>query len=455
MKDRLLAALQGCPADYAEIRFEEYDGSAFGYRGKDLDTATTTCCCGGIIRACVKGGWGTCVFDTLDNLRAKVWEACADAALVGQEKTQLAEVPIPPEIISLPSFRNDFREVSISDKLSLLKSYNDLILQNNPAIESSSVNYSESIRTIYFASTRGVYHQKRLPKVLLSLGAFARQGDQVQRAHESFSSCDDYQVVLGREQVACEIAERAAALLRAPKCEGGRHTVVLRPDFAGVFIHEAFGHLSEADFLYENDKMRDLMQLGRKVGVPDLNVFDDGTLPGMAGTLPVDDEGTPPQRTALIRNGVLAGHLHSLETAGKMGASPTGNARTMGRHHVPIVRMTNTFIDNGPLSKDELFAGVDDGIYACGLFGGQTMMEMFTFSAAYAYRIKNGQLGEMVRDVVMTGNVFQTLHAIDGIANDLTIVNRGGGCGKNGQSPLPVTFGGPHIRIQDVLIGGQ
>ncbi|NLF94858.1 MAG: TldD/PmbA family protein [Oligosphaeraceae bacterium] len=455
MKDRLRAALQGCPADYAEIRFEEYDGSSFGYRGKDLDTATTACSCGGVIRACVKGGWGTCVFDTLDNLRAKVWEACADAALVGQEKTLLAEVPIPPEIISLPPFRHDFREVSISAKLSLLKSYNDIILHHNPAIESSSVNYSEGIRTIYFASTRGVYHQKRLPKILLSLGAFARQGDQVQRAHESFSSGDDYQVVLGREQTACEIAQRAAALLQAPKCEGGRHTVVLRPDFAGVFIHEAFGHLSEADFLYENDKMRALMQLGRKVGGPALNVYDDGTLPGLAGTLPVDDEGTPPQRTALIRDGVLAGHLHSLETAGKMGARPTGNARTVGRHHVPIVRMTNTFIDNGPLSKEELFAGVDDGIYACGLFGGQTMMEMFTFSAAYAYRIKNGQLGELVRDVVMSGNVFQTLHTIDGIANDLTIVNRGGGCGKNGQAPLPVTFGGPHIRIQDVLIGGK
>lgn len=455
MKQQLFAALKNCPADYAEIRFEEYDGSSFGYRGKDLENSATACGCGGVIRACVKGGWGTCVFDTLKNLRAKVWEACADAALVGQEKTVLAECPAAADIISLPPFKNDFREVSMTTKLSLLKRYNEILLQDNPSIESSSVNYSESVRNIYFASTRGVYHQKRLPKVVLSLGAFARNADQVQRAQESFSSADDYQIVLDREQEAHEIAQRAAALLRAPKCAGGRHTVVLRPDFAGVFIHEAFGHLSEADFLYENEKMRSLMQLGRKVGVPELNVFDDGTLPGLMGTLPVDDEGTLPQRTALISQGELSGHLHSLETAGKMGAKATGNARTVGSRHCPIVRMTNTFIDNGPLSKEELFAGVPDGIYACGAFGGQTMMEMFTFSAAYAYRIHNGQLGELVRDVVMTGNVFETLHAIDGIANDLTIVNRGGGCGKGGQAPLPVTFGGPHIRIQDVLIGGN
>ncbi len=455
MKERLLAALKGCPADYAEIRFEEYDNSSFVYRGQDLDVATTTCGCGGVVRACVKGGWGTCVFDSMGDLRAKVWEACADAALVGRERTLLPDGPIPPDIIAIPPLKNDFREVSINDKLALLRSYNDILLKDNPAIESSAVNYSEGLRTIYFASTRGVYHQKRLPKVVLSLGAFARQGDQVQRAQESFSSCDDYQVVLGHEQMAHKIAQRAAALLRAPKCPGGQQTVVLRPDFAGVFIHEAFGHLSEADFLYENAKMRDLMQLGRKVGVAELQVFDDGTLPGLVGTLPVDDEGTMPQRTTLIRDGVLAGHLHSLETAGKMGAVPTGNARTVGSRHPPIVRMTNTFIDNGPLSPEELFAGVDEGIYACGMFGGQTMMEMFTFSAAYAYRIKNGQLGELVRDVVMTGNVFQTLHNIDGIANDLTIINRGGGCGKDGQAPLPVTFGGPHIRIQDVLIGGN
>jgi TldD protein len=117
--------------------------------------------------------------------------------------------------------------------------------------------------------------------------------------------------------------------------------------------------------------------------------------------------------------------------------------------------MTNTYIEPGPLTRDQLFAGVDDGIYACGMMGGQTMMEMFTFSAAYGYRIRQGQIGELIRDIVVTGNVFETLHAIDGIADDLTLYELGGGCGKGGQSPLPVTFGGPHIRVRDVVVGGR
>ena len=151
---------------------------------------------------------------------------------------------------------------------------------------------------------------------------------------------------------------------------------------------------------------------------------------------------------------VLAGHLHSLETAGKMDAAPTGNARAIRADAPPIVRMTNTYIDNGRTAVQDLFAGVDQGIYACDSFGGQTEFEMFTFAAGYGYRIENGQKGELLRDVTFTGNVFETLAAIDAFGNDLRIVQRGGGCGKGGQMPLPVGFGSPHIRIRDVVVGG-
>jgi len=231
--------------------------------------------------------------------------------------------------------------------------------------------------------------------------------------------------------------------------------VVLDPRLAGVFAHEAFGHLSEADFLHENPKLRDLLAIGREVAVKDLNIVDDGSLGGFLGSQAFDDEGTPMQKTYLVKDGVLAGHLHSLETAAKMGEQPTGNARAIGQGAPPIVRMTNTYIEGGDLSFDEMLSGIDRGIYACRALGGQTMIEMFTFSAAHAYRIENGQKGELIRDVVLTGNVFKTLHAIDGFGDDFQMCDHGGGCGKGGQAPLPVTFGAPHIRIQDVVIGGK
>jgi TldD protein len=384
-----------------------------------------------------------------------VAEACANAALVGRERTCLAETEPARDQRRAAALTGDFRGVAFDEKLALLTRYNDIILGHDPAIESSLVNYADLFRTVYFASTRGAYFEDERPRVVLYLVAVARRGSQVQRATESFSSATDFGVVRGREGVAEEVARRAVALLAAPQVEGGRTTVVLRPDFAGVFAHEAFGHLSEADFLYENPKMRDLMALGRSLGPKELSIVDDGTRGSLIGTQAFDDEGTPTRRTDLIRNGILAGHLHSLETAAKMGEPVTGNARAIGRGFSPIVRMTNTYIEPGPLTREQLFAGVDNGIYACSMMGGQTMMEMFTFSAAYGYRIRNGQVGDLIRDIVLTGNVFETLHAIDGIADDLTLYELGGGCGKGGQSPLPVTFGGPHIRVRDVVVGGR
>ncbi len=197
------------------------------------------------------------------------------------------------------------------------------------------------------------------------------------------------------------------------------------------------------------------MTIGREMGVKELNIVDDGSIKDSIGSQFFDDEGTPMQKTYLIREGLLAGHLHSRETTAKMGGAPTGNARAIDRAMPPIVRMTNTFIEAGNLSFQELIAPIDKGIYACGAFGGQTMMEMFSFSAAYGFRIEKGKVGELVRDVVLTGNVFQTLHNIDGFGNDLKILQKGGGCGKGGQSPLPVGLGAPHLRIHDVVIGGK
>ena len=289
----------------------------------------------------------------------------------------------------------------------------------------------------------------------LYLSATARKGDLVQNGFESISSVTDYGTVLGRESLAVTAAQRAADLLDAPQAEGGPHTVILDPAMAGVFVHEAFGHLSEADSLYENDKMRELMHVGRNMGVPELNVVDDGSIAGLSGTQSYDDEGTPTQKTYLIQKGILTGHLHSLETAGKMGAKPTGNARAIGKGKPPIVRMTNTYIEGGKSTFEELLSGVDDGIYACDMVGGMTALEMFTFSAAYGYRIEKGKIGPLMRDIVLTGNVFETLKTIDGFGNDYQMIERGGGCGKGGQGPLPVTFGSPHIRIRNVVIGGR
>jgi len=454
VKNRLVDALKKSTADYAEIRFETIDGNHLGFRGREMENMGSSRISGGIVRACTKGGWGQAVFDSPDGLEAQVAEACRCAALVGNEKTRLAE--LPPVQADVPAkLVRDFRGVPLDEKIALVSRYNEAIMGLHPSIESSHVGYGDRFRTVWFASTTGTCYMEERPRITLYLSATARRGDLVQNGFESASTVSDYSAMLGLEPTAIKAARRAVDLLDAPQAAGGPHTVILDPAMAGVFAHEAFGHLSEADFLYENDKMRELMHIGKKIGVPGLNIVDDGSIPGLSGTQAFDDEGTPTQKTYLIREGVLAGHLHSLETAGKMGARPTGNARAIGKGRPPIVRMTNTYIEGGKTPFTELIAGVDDGVYACDMVGGQTAMEMFTFSAAYGYRIEKGKIGPLMRDITLTGNVFETLQNIDGFGDDYKMIERGGGCGKGGQSPLPVTFGSPHIRIRNVVIGGH
>jgi TldD protein len=244
-------------------------------------------------------------------------------------------------------------------------------------------------------------------------------------------------------------------LLSAPPVRGGKYPVIINPRLAGVFAHEAFGHLSESDFVYESERMKELMVLGKRFGPDILDIVDDGTIPGLRGTHKYDDEGVKTRKNYLIKGGILVGRLHSRETAAKMGEQPTGNARAIGYQHQPIVRMTNTYIDKAGASFEDMRRDVKLGLYALDMVGGQTSMELFTFSAAYGYMIRDGEIAELVRDVVLTGNVFETLMNIDMIGNTVEWPPAGGGCGKGGQSPLPVGLGGPYLRIQNVVVGGR
>ena len=200
------------------------------------------------------------------------------------------------------------------------------------------------------------------------------------------------------------------------------------------------------------------MKFGRRFGKKILNVCDGASYPGRRGSYKFDDEGTPSSLTHMIREGILQGRLHSRETAGKMREFATGNARTIGYRFPPICRMTNTFIDAGEAEFEDMLEGIEYGIYASGSGSGNTSKGMFTFSAEKGFIIRNGKVEEIVRDVVLTGNVFDTMANIDMIGKDLTF-SKGGGCGRSYgqrlQYPLPVSMGSPHVRIQNVLIGGK
>lgn len=455
MRDRLTEALKVHDVDYADIRIEDKTESQVLFRGPELDNIGSSRTVGGIVRALYKGGWGYATFNDLSDLESRVKEACATARLVGKETSQLAPVePVVDEIKA--SMKKDFRDVPLSQKKALLEEYNQIMLHYHEKIQTSTAMYADSFKTVWFASSEGAYIMEEKPNIFVYVNAIARDGDIVQDGFKTTGGAEGYQMVEDFQDKATEAAAKAVELLSARPVKGGTYTVVTNPKMTGVFTHEAFGHLSEADFVYENPQMQEIMVLGKRFGVDNLNILDDGSIPGGLGTHRYDYEGTPTRKNYLIKDGILVGRLHSRETAAKMGEQPTGNARSVHFQHPPIVRMTNTYLDVGDAKFEDMIKDVDLGVYAIDMIGGQTAMEMFTFSAAYGYMIRNGQVAELVRDVTLTGNVFETLMNIDMIGDDLDWMPNGpGGCGKGNQHPLRVGIGGPHIRIQNCVVGGE
>jgi len=454
--DRLTAALRRSRAAYTEIRLERTWSTAVTCRGRRVESATASEDQGGCVRALHQGrGWGVASFTSLDRLDAMVTRAAELSRAVPLDPPiRLAAVP-PHQADALLDLDGDVRGVSLAAKRQLITAYNDAMLTVSDRVVDTLATYRDEVSEYWYVNSDGTILHELRPEVTLSGTAVARRDGTIERGLHSVGLRRGWNAVQDQAAGFRTAAERAVALLEAPTVKGGTYPVILDPELAGVFIHEAFGHLSEADFIYENPEARAMMRLGRRFGKPVLNVGDNGAAAGLRGTLPFDDEGTPTQDTPLICDGILVGRLHSRETAAAMGERPTGNARATSFRHAPIVRMTNTYIGNGHGTLADLLAGIPLGVYACSAFGGQTLLENFSFTAAYGHMIRDGQVAELVKDVVLAGNLFQTLDRIDHIGGDFRWNQMGGGCGKGGQYPLPVTEGAPHVRIEAALIGGD
>ncbi len=449
---QLAEAVNRYKADYIEAHLEESQASYITYRGRELESIGRTTTIGGNVRALVRGGWGFVSFNNLSDLPGMVAAAVKQAQFASNKESKLAEVEPAVDIVSTKTDKNPVA-MPLAEKKQLLDEYHDIIWRT-PKLQTSIIGYGDSHKKVIFTNSSGSYIEQERADITLRLAAIAVENNEVQQVALSLGSSGDFSLIQGLHQQVERMARRAVELLSAPQVKGGEYTVVLDPVLAGVFVHEAFGHLSEADCVYENERLREIMTLGKKFGSSELNIVDSGTIDGLRGSYKYDDEGVPATKTYLIREGKLVGRLHSRETAAKMKEKHTGNARAISYRYPPIVRMTNTYIEPRAASFEEIIGDIKEGIYAKNWYGGTTSMEMFTFSAGEAYMIHNGKLGEALRPVVLTGNVFTTLNNIDAIGNDLEM-NQGGGCGKGGQAPLPVSNGSPHIRIRHCLIGGR
>jgi len=441
--------------DYLDIRIEEAKGVRFVIKKGEVEDISETDSLGYGVRALYKGRWGFASGNDIDRLEDKIKEASDFALSIGDTETKFEKVPIYKEEVISP-MKIDPTEIPLEEKINpYLKYYKYIKNYDEKILDSSFMRYKDSKTIKHFLSSEGSSIKQEVKRAGFSVIVNAGKGDNIQTAHKSKATQKDYDIVKNIEEILKNTCKEALAMLDAKPVKAGTYTVICDQALGGLFVHEAFGHLSEADNIYKDEKMQKILKLDKIFGKKILNIYDDPTIDGAYGSYKYDEEGVKAKKSYLIKEGRLIGRLHSRETAAFTGELPTGNGRAINYNYIPIVRMANTCIEQGNSTFEDMISGIKEGIYAKGLLGGQTSHESFVFSAQYGYMIRNGEIKEMVRDIKLSGNVFKTLQDIDMIGNDFEIESSLGGCGKDGKSPLPVTHGSPHIRIQNIVVGGE
>ena len=403
------------------------------------------------VRALCGGSWGYTAVEGEIDLKKGV-DAASKLAFSMNANTPREHIEIAavssPEIKNLPEISIDPRNVAIEEKVDLLKG-----IEANAKVKgvhSTKVSYLESEFKIEYRSSDGLECSYELLNVGFSVSAVASENGVYQAGRESRFG---YGYELFEKENVMELANRAGntavELLKAKTPKGGEMPVLLDQELAGVFAHEAVGHASEADLVLEGDSILE-NRIGEQIASPLITIIDDPTLHEF-GYYPFDAEGAQSRRTEIIKDGVFNSYLHSRETAAKLGGTP-GNCRAQG-YSMPVVRMSNTFIDNRDAKFEEMLEEVRDGMYLIGSRGGQvnTGEGIFQFNAEKGYLIKNGELTELVKDVSLSGKTLEILNHIALVGNDLKMT--AGRCGKAGQL-VPVSDGSPHLAISKALVGG-
>ncbi|UCE27757.1 MAG: TldD/PmbA family protein [Candidatus Coatesbacteria bacterium] len=453
MINKLKTLVSRAACDFAEARYEEGVTTYIEFDNTGLKTANVHTYRGGNVRVLVDGNFGVASFEDIDRA-GDYLEKALDVArlrkgeLDGFGAGEVNKDVIVVELDEVPA------DVPLEEKVEILRSYNDLML-SVPGIENTRISYFDRKDRKAIVNSDGTELDMTVPRVGTAFVPIAVEGDLIQQAGLNVGGIKPFGIYRNREEDIEAIAKKTAALLTAEPVKGGVYTAIINPELTGVFVHEAFGHTDEGDYVYKDEHMRGIMKLGRRFASEIVNFVDDGTLFGEGGYIPYDDEGTRSKKNYLIKEGILAGRMHSRETATLMGEPLTGNGRALNYKFAPIPRMTNTFVEAGETSFEKMLEAAGDGIYVRGARGG-TGGETFTFTAEDGYYIRGGKLAEHVRDLKLQGNLFETLENIEAVGDDLFIPDEGvGGCGKWGQSPLPCSAGGPHILIKNVQIGGR
>ena len=436
--------------DYIDVRAGMSNNTSILMKDGDVDEINTGISLGARIRVLKNGAWGFAYTTDLSKLN-EITDTAIQLSNSLTGDVELSESEVIKDKVKV-DVKIPFKDISIEEKKEIMKDANDAA--SIEKVNSTTVSYSDGEINEIFMNSEGSEIQTVTSKIRMALNASATDGEIIQFGHGSIGGVKGFELIRKTdiEGFGREIGEKAVRLLEAEAAPSGKYPVIADPQLTGVLIHEALGHAVEGDLILQNDSiLKDKM--GEMIASDIVNIFDDASLKDGFGYYPYDVEGVKTKPNQLVKDGKLVSLLNSRETASKFGMKSSGNARSIISDQ-PIVRMSNTYLQPGDSSFEELFEDVDDGIYLKGSRGGQvdTGKGIFQFNAAEGYLIKNGEITTPLRDVSLSGNILETLKNIDAIGNDFELSV--GFCGKDGQT-APVGDGGPHTRILNALVGGM
>ncbi len=352
---------------------------------------------------------------------------------------------------------NPLPSLSETDKVELLRRVDAEARKQDPRVKQVIVSLVGAQDVVLVAAIDGTLNADVRPLVRLNVHVIAEQNGRREQGSSGGGARDAFDFFLQEERglgYAREAVRQALVNLEAVEAPAGSMPVVLGPGWPGVLLHEAVGHGLEGDF---NRKGTSAFsgRIGEQVASSVCTVVDDGTLPGRRGSLNVDDEGTPSQCTVLIENGILKGYMQDKHNARLMKVASTGNGRRESYAHLPMPRMTNTYMLAGESDPQEIIASVQRGVYAVNFGGGQVDITsgQFVFSASEAYLIENGKVTAPVKGATLIGNGPETMTRVSMVGNDLKLDAGIGVCGKEGQS-VPVGVGQPTLKVDELTVGG-
>ncbi len=453
----MLAEALAKGGDFADLYFEHTISNYLMLEDGQVNRAACEIALGVGIRT-VKGdqvGYGF----TQDFGEKGMLAAAATAATIADAKANQPSrrVRASQDRKLLPDWRPRSLRCPSASKLPIVQSTNDRCFALSPLVTKVSVMFHDQQKRIMIVTSDGVKAEDLQPRSFLNAGVVAEKNGRRERSGWNIGGCREFSFYTPAvvEKIATMAVERALVLFDAVQPPAGEVPVVLGPGMTGILLHEAIGHGMEADFNRKKTSTFSTM-IGKKVAEPFVSILDDGTVPNLLGSINVDDEGTPGQKTVLVDKGILTSYMHDRISAKFYNVKPTGNGRRQSYQHYAVPRMRNTYMSAGPASPEDVIKAAGKGIYVQDVANGQVKIGEgdFAFYVSQGRMIEGGKLAAPIKDVNIMGNGPKMLANITMVASDFEYFLGGGGaCGKDGQS-APVGFGLPTCLVKSLTVGG-